>query len=88
MAYYGKFEGGLNGDWEDLVVADATLSGNVVLIQNKDPSSEVLVVFDGAKPSSMQDGFTLCEGQVLAGSGTSIWVRASGGYNVAVQDKE
>lgn len=88
MAYRGKFEGGKNGDWVDLVAIDATLSADLILIQNRDTANQVFVVFGGAKPTSKDDGLVLEEGEAIVGSGTAVWVRSSGGYTVAVQDKE
>ena len=88
MAYYGKSSGGLNGDWVDLITIYPTASGNVILIQNRADSEELFVVFGGSKPTELDAGFKLREGEVIWGSGTSVWVRGSGGYVVSVMDKE
>lgn len=88
MAYRGKFEGGENGDWVDLVALDASLSADVVVIQNRNTANQVFVVFGGSKPQSKDDGIVLEEGEAIVGSGTAVWLRSSGGYKVAIQDKE
>lgn len=88
MATIGDASGGLNGDWEDIVVALPAASGVVVIIQNKDTSGETYVVFGGTKPTTTTAGSLLREREVIWGSGTSIWVRSSGGYRVNVLAKE
>ena len=88
MAFRNIYEGGNNSDWVDLVTIDATLSGDIVIVQNRDADNTCLVAFGGSKPTRSDAGMALEENQVIAGSGTAIWVRASGGFKVSVQDKE
>ncbi len=88
MAYLGKFEGGLTGDWVDLIPFVPAASGAVILIQNRSTNDELFVVFGGSKPTDADAGFRLDEKDVIWGSGTSVWLRCSSGYKVVVQNKE
>lgn len=89
MAYYGRYKGGQNSDWVDIIATHAAgASGKVILIQNRSKFEPLFVVFGGSKPTVDDAGFILGENEVIWGSGTAVWVRGSEGYNIAVMDKE